>query len=78
VLETTSSSTRREDQGKKKKLYAELRIPEHFLYDPLGEWLHPALQGYRLVGDQYARLEPDTEGRIMSEHLGITFQLEAG
>jgi len=78
VLETTSSSTRREDKGKKKKLYAELKVPEYFLYDPLGEWLDPPLQGFRLVGDEYVPLEPDAEGRIVSEELGVAFKLEEG
>jgi hypothetical protein len=78
VLETTSSKTRREDEGKKKRLYARLKIPEYFLYDPLGDWLRPALQGYRLTRGRYAPLEADAEGRIISEQLGITFQLEAG
>ena len=44
VLETTSSSTRREDKVKKKELYEKLKIPEYFLYDPLAEWLKPPLQ----------------------------------
>jgi Uma2 family endonuclease len=78
VLETTSSTTRRQDKIKKKKLYAELKVPEYFLYDPLDEWLDPPLQGFRLAGEDYVRLEPDADGGIVSEQLGILFQLEEG
>jgi Uma2 family endonuclease len=78
VLETTSSTTRREDKGKKKKLYAELKIPEYFLYDPLGDWLDPPLQGFILKEGEYIAIEPDEQGRLLSEQLGITFALEAG
>lgn len=77
VLETTSSSTRREDV-EKKKLYVKLGIAEYVLYDPLGEWLHPPLQGFRLEDGDYTRIESDSKGRIRSEELGITFQLEDG
>jgi Uma2 family endonuclease len=76
ILETTSSKTRREDQGKKKRLYEELKVPEYFLYDPLGEWLDPALRGYRLGPDGYVLLKADAQGRIASEQLGVMFQLE--
>jgi Uma2 family endonuclease len=77
VLETTSKKTRREDQNKKMQIYAQMGVPEYFLYDPLGEWLEPPLQGYRLEGGQYARVEPDKDGGIASQ-LGIIFRLEEG
>src|SRR5437879_7353509 len=35
ILENTSKKTRREDKGKKMELYAQLQVPEYFLYDPL-------------------------------------------
>src|SRR5262249_10057411 len=79
AMEATSKKTRREDRGTKKQLYAQLRIPEYFLYDPLGEWLKPsALMGYRLVGDDYVAIEPGPNGELVSEQLGITFLLEDG
>ncbi len=78
VMETTSKKTRREDKGHKMQLYAQLRVAEYFLYDPLGEWLQPALLGYGLVGDEYLPVEPDAQGGIVSEQLGITFRLEHG
>src|SRR5215207_7984890 len=48
VIEVTSPSTRREDRAKKWALYARLGVAEYYLYDPLDEYLHPPLQGYRL------------------------------
>ena len=60
----------------KKELYARLQVAEYFLYDPLAEWLKPALQGYRLVNGDYVALEAGEDGGLMSEQLGITFRLE--
>lgn len=48
VFEITSRSTRLEDLGMKRFLYAQLGVQEYFLYDPLGEYLRPSLQGFRL------------------------------
>lgn len=78
VLETTSSSTQREDLYKKTCLYAQLKIPEYFLFDPLGDWLNPPLLGYRLVGGGYVPLEPDDQGQLHSEQLGISLWLDEG
>ena len=77
VLETTSSTTRREDRNKKMRVYAQMGVAEYFLYDPLGDWLEPPLQAYHLEGSQYLRLEAD-KGGITSQQLGITFRLEEG
>jgi len=41
VFEITSCSTRREDLGEKKLIYADLGVKEYFLFDPLGEYLQP-------------------------------------
>ncbi len=78
VLETTSSTTQREDLYKKTCLYAQLKIPEYFLFDPLGDWLNPPLLGYRLVGGGYVPMEPDDQGCLHSDQLGITLWLEEG
>jgi Uma2 family endonuclease len=78
ILETTSKTTRREDQGKKKEIYAKLRVAEYFLYDPRGDWLNPRLQGFRLQGREYEPIAPDSAGGIVSEELGVRFVLEDG
>src|SRR5262249_12535772 len=51
---------------------------EYFLYDPLGEWLKPPLQGFRLVDGQFVQMEPAADGSLRSEQLGITLRLEDG
>ncbi len=59
VLEVTSRSTRREDQGPKRELYRELRVAEYWQYDPTGDYLRPQLQGERLSGGEYQALPMD-------------------
>lgn len=78
ILEVTSKKTRRQDLGAKKEIYAHLGVAEYFLYDPLAEWMHPSLQGFRLVEGIYAPLGLDERESLVSEQLGITFRLEAG
>ena len=56
ALEVTSASTRREDERRKREVYAALGVQEYFLYDPRGEYLTPPLQGYRLHGGEYRAL----------------------
>ena len=76
VLEVTSRSTRREDQVQKRSLYGRLGVGEYFLFDPKGEYLEPRLQGMRLSGGEYERLEevrlPGGGGEgLWSEVLGL-------
>jgi Uma2 family endonuclease len=78
AFETTSAKTRREDQGPKKKRYAQIKVPELFLYDPLGDWLNPPLQGFRLVHGDYERIAPEPDGSIVSRTLNIRFTLQDG
>jgi Uma2 family endonuclease len=78
VLETTSKTTRREDVGKKKVIYAALGVGEYFLYDPRGDWLKPPLQGFRLLDGAYELIPGDADGGIISQELGIRFVLEHG
>ncbi len=78
VFEITSRSTRLEDVGTKRALYAMLGVQEYFLYDPLGEYLRPSFQGYRLENSEYLRLLPEAEGKFMSRALGLELRIEAG
>ncbi|MEM8612511.1 MAG: Uma2 family endonuclease [Cyanobacteria bacterium P01_H01_bin.105] len=59
VFEMTSQGTRSKDEVFKKTLYAQLGVQEYWLFDPKSEWLDPALQGYRLRGEEY---EPILDG----------------
>ena len=56
VLEITSRSTRNEDQGRKKRVYASLGVGEYFLFDPTGDYLRPRLQGFVLREGRYERM----------------------
>jgi Uma2 family endonuclease len=78
ILETTSKTTRGEDKGKKKTIYAQLNVGEYFLYDPRGDWLDPPLQGFRLVAGTYEPILPEADGSIISQELGVRFVLEDG
>jgi Uma2 family endonuclease len=76
VLEVTSRTTRREDLGKKKSLYEQLGVEEYFLHDPLGDYLKPHLQGYRLVKGRYEPVVLAPDGSLFSETTGLTFREE--
>ena len=76
VIELTSPSTRREDRGKKFRIYRDdLKVFEYFLFDPLGEYLKPRFQGYRLAEGEYRPIEP-VDGRLPSEFLGLHLEPE--
>lgn len=71
VLETTSVSTRKVDTETKRERYQSLGVREYFLFDPLGEYLHPRLRGFRLVDGIYQELVPSDGGALISEVLGL-------
>jgi Uma2 family endonuclease len=74
VIEITSKSTRREDQKKKWEIYRDiLRVSEYILFDPTEDYLKPPLQGFRLVGDDYAAIQ-FVDGRLPSDVLGLHFE----
>ena len=76
VFEITSRGSRLEDLGIKRAVYAMLGVQEYFLYDPLGEYLRPSLQGYWLQEGEYQRLLPGAEGGFISQALGLELRLE--
>ena len=53
VMEVASRRTRREDDGRKAKLYERLGVREYWQYDPTGEYLGLHLKGRRLVEGRY-------------------------
>ena len=67
VVEFISSSTRQKDVERNVGFYAQVfRVPEYFWFDRRsGE-----LVGYRMVGRDYVRIEPDARGWLWSEVLG--------
>ncbi|NJL21491.1 MAG: Uma2 family endonuclease [Leptolyngbyaceae cyanobacterium SM1_3_5] len=82
VLEITSKSTRTQDQGAKKGIYAFLGVQEYFQFDPTGDYLQPALQGMRLQDGNYSVIQPkETAENLLilhSESLQLDLRLEAG
>jgi Uma2 family endonuclease len=77
VIEVTSDSTSDEDTGKKKAIYERLGVEEYFLFDPLGDYLKPPLQGYRLVGGRYQRIPAEADGSLRSLTTGLILRPEA-
>ncbi len=71
VLEVTSRSTRREDLVTKRAIYASLGVREYFLFDPLGEYLQPRLQGFQMINGAYQPIPPREDGSLWSEELGL-------
>ena len=72
VLEITSRSTRAEDQGRKREVYASLGVREYWLFDPTGDWLAPRLQGFCLHEGEYRPLPT-----VALVHRGLSLHSEA-
>ena len=77
VVEFSSKGTVQTDLVRKKKLYAELGIPEYFLCDVDRRYLPSPLMGFRLVDGAYVEISPNAEGGIPSQTLGLDFHLLA-
>ena len=82
VLEITSDSTRRLDQGPKRRIYEELGVREYWLFDPAADYLVPPLQGLRLAAGRYVRRAlrtlPDGSLSGRSELLGLDLRTAKG
>ena len=80
VMEIASPSTKKKDTVDKKKIYAEnLQVKEYVQYDPVGGYLSPRLQGFRLQSGKYVPmpLVPRADGIkvLKSAVLGLELQL---
>ncbi len=78
AIELTSRSTRLDDLGTKRTLYAEFGIAEYFIYDPHHEYLKPPLQGFRLEKENYVAIAADAQGKLHSAILGLDLQIVEG
>jgi Uma2 family endonuclease len=76
VFETTSRTTRHNDERVKPAKYRRIGVKEYFLYDPTQEYLKPPLQGYRLEAEGFARIEADANGALESRELGLLLRLD--
>ena len=75
VIELTSVSSKKEDLGNKRFVYANLGVKEYFIFDPFGDTIRPALRGFRLESGDYL---PIVGTRLKSEVLGLELRLEDG
>jgi len=71
IIEIASERTWQEDIGDKCTLYAQLGVPDYFVFDPEGSYLRPPLQGFRRKGQKYVRLAVGAEGSLTSKELGL-------
>ncbi len=90
AFEMTSPSTKKEDEGPKKQLYAQIGIQEYWQFDPKGEWIKEQLRGYQLENGQYQpitnnislvlqlRLEVDNSLSSSSTPLIAFYRLDTG
>ena len=82
VLEVASPSTKKKDLDHKRRAYAEMGVPEYWLFDPRGDLYPlgtPRLQGLALVDGEYRPLESqvvDGERMIHSEVLGLDVRVD--
>jgi Uma2 family endonuclease len=74
VIEVTSRSSRFEDMGTKRAIYASLGVREYFVFDPLREYLNPPIVRFRLTDTgEYVR---DDGVEFESAELGVLFRAE--
>jgi Uma2 family endonuclease len=71
VIELLSESTAAQDKGEKKDIYQDrLRVPEYFWFDPFtAEWA-----GFALRNRVYEPLTEDSQGRLISQCLGLALR----
>lgn len=76
VISPRDPRIRHMDEVDKKDLYERFGIPEYLLVDPphRTKRRHFRIYGYRLgLGKRYRLIEPDREGRVLSETTGLRF-----
>ncbi|MEM8642695.1 MAG: Uma2 family endonuclease [Cyanobacteria bacterium P01_G01_bin.54] len=71
VLEVTSKKTRNNDSVTKPIIYAGMGVKEYFQYDPTGDYLRPALQGFRLVEGDYQAINLKLDDPQLGEQMGL-------
>ena len=76
VVEVTSRKTRRKDEEVKKPLYEQVGVEEYVLFDPLGEYLRPSLQGFRRSWGGYQPIPLEADGSLVSRTTDLRFKRE--
>ncbi len=76
VLEVTSRSTRKEDEGRKKVIYEQLGVREYWQYDPTADYLKPELKGHRLgPGGKFEPVALEQRGELLAAPSLLGFEL---
>jgi hypothetical protein len=78
-VSSIDAATRRNDYEKKVAIYERVGIPEYVIVDPPARATQGRLllTGYRLGADgRYRRIEPDVEGRLLSETTQLLFGVD--
>jgi Uma2 family endonuclease len=71
LFEIASRRSWRQDIGAKRTLYAEIGVPEYFIFDPEDRYVDPPLQGFRLRRGIYVAIRPAGDGSLTSRQLGL-------
>jgi len=75
ILEIISESTANTDKDLKKKIYQDtFRTPDYFWFDPYTL----EFAGFHLVDGQYQPLEPNAQGHLWSQQLGLYLGIHQG
>jgi Uma2 family endonuclease len=75
VIEVTSKTTKKEDLLKRRLYQDVLKVKEFFLFDPLGDYLEPRLQGYQLRKNGFVSIDP-LDGRVPSSVLNLHLEAD--
>ena len=68
IIEILSPKTAKSDRGLKKQIYQDtFRTPDYFWFDP--DTLE--FRGFQLIQGQYQELQPNQEGHLWSQQLGL-------
>jgi Uma2 family endonuclease len=77
VVSDLASELRRHEYVDKVEIYQQVGIPEYLILDPPTDFTQGLWTGYRLGPDgRYRRIEPDREGRLLSETTGLLFGVD--
>lgn len=76
VIEVTSEHTGREGHRPQEGQVRELGGRGVFLWDPLGGYLKPRLQGFRLLSGAYRSMALTADGSLLSRTTGLTLAVE--
>jgi Uma2 family endonuclease len=75
IIELISTTTKLEDLGNKRVLYASLGVREYYIFDPIGDVIKGQLRGFRLMDGEYVSM---VGTRLQSQVLEIDLVVDLG